>query len=207
MPHALLHNLKHNKVLHERVVFLTVVMRDIPYVDPEKRIEVKTLGCDFYQFLAYYGFKEDPDVPALLEESGRRGFAFGQRVPDRKYGQAVVGRHGRDIGIQKMALYMAGQSWCGRARQFPVGNQTHNIIIVFAQPAMVIFDVFEDRTLQRGQVTTVSIPDDLELLKSVACLTSKERLERRKIGRNEGIASDPQIAQGIQMKARPALAR
>ena len=76
VPHALLHNLKHNKVLHERVVFLTVVMRDIPYVDPEKRIEVKTLGCDFYQFLAYYGFKEDPDVPALLEESGRRGFAF-----------------------------------------------------------------------------------------------------------------------------------
>ena len=76
VPHALLHNLKHNKVLHERVVFLTVVMRDIPYVDPEKRIEVKTLGCDFYQFLAYYGFKEDPDVPELLEESGRRGFAF-----------------------------------------------------------------------------------------------------------------------------------
>ncbi len=76
VPHALLHNLKHNKVLHERVVFLTVVMRDIPYVDPEKRMEVKTLGCDFYQFLAYYGFKEDPDVPELLEESGRRGFAF-----------------------------------------------------------------------------------------------------------------------------------
>ncbi|MFO1414680.1 MAG: potassium transporter Kup [Burkholderiales bacterium] len=76
VPHALLHNLKHNKVLHERVVFLTVVMRDIPYVDADKRIEVKTLGCDFYQFLAYYGFKEDPDVPELLEESGKRGFAF-----------------------------------------------------------------------------------------------------------------------------------
>ncbi len=76
VPHALLHNLKHNKVLHERVVFLTVVMRDIPYVDPAKRIEVKTLGCDFYQFLAYYGFKEDPDVPELLEESGRKGFPF-----------------------------------------------------------------------------------------------------------------------------------
>jgi KUP system potassium uptake protein len=76
VPHALLHNLKHNKVLHNRVVFLTVVIRDIPYVDPEKRIEIKSLGCDFYQFLAYYGFKEDPDVPELLEESGRRGFAF-----------------------------------------------------------------------------------------------------------------------------------
>jgi KUP system potassium uptake protein len=76
VPHALLHNLKHNKVLHNRVVFLTVVMRDIPFVPPGERIEIKTLGCDFYQFVAYYGFKEDPDVPELLEESGRCGFAF-----------------------------------------------------------------------------------------------------------------------------------
>jgi KUP system potassium uptake protein len=76
VPHALLHNLKHNKVLHERVVFLTVVMRDIPYVDDDDRIAIKPLGCDFYQMLAYYGFKEDPDVPGLLEEAGRRGFVF-----------------------------------------------------------------------------------------------------------------------------------
>ncbi len=76
VPHALLHNLKHNKVLHERVVFLTVVMRDIPFVPLAERIEVTSLGCDFYQFVAYYGFKEDPDVPELLELSGRRGFAF-----------------------------------------------------------------------------------------------------------------------------------
>ena len=76
VPHALLHNLKHNKVLHDRIVFLTVVIRDVPYVAPKHRIEIKSLGCDFYQFLAYYGFKEDPDVPVLLEESGRRGFAF-----------------------------------------------------------------------------------------------------------------------------------
>jgi KUP system potassium uptake protein len=76
VPHALLHNLKHNKVLHQRVVFLTVMMRDTPYVPESERIEVRTLGCDFYQFVAWYGFKEDPDIPALLEESGRRGFAF-----------------------------------------------------------------------------------------------------------------------------------
>ncbi len=76
VPHALLHNLKHNKVLHERVVFLTVVIRDVPYVPSEDRIVIRPLGCDFFQFLAYYGFKEDPDVPALLEESGRKGFAF-----------------------------------------------------------------------------------------------------------------------------------
>ena len=76
VPHALLHNLKHNKVLHDRIVFLTVVIRDVPYVSQAHRIEIKSLGCDFYQFLAHYGFKEDPDVPELLEESGRRGFAF-----------------------------------------------------------------------------------------------------------------------------------
>jgi KUP system potassium uptake protein len=76
VPHALLHNLKHNKVLHERVVMLTVVMRDIPYVDDHDRMVIKPLGCDFYQMLAYYGFKEDPDVPQLMDEAGRRGFVF-----------------------------------------------------------------------------------------------------------------------------------
>ena len=76
VPHALLHNLKHNKVLHERVVFLTVVTREIPYVAAEERIEIRTLGCDFYRMLAYYGFKEEPDVPELLEQAGRGGFPF-----------------------------------------------------------------------------------------------------------------------------------
>jgi KUP system potassium uptake protein len=76
VPHALLHNLKHNKVLHERVVFLTIVTRDIPYVDDEHRFEFSNLGCEFYRMRADYGFKEDPDVPALLEDCGHRGFAF-----------------------------------------------------------------------------------------------------------------------------------
>jgi len=76
VPHALLHNLKHNKVLHERVVFLTIVPRDIPYVPLNERYEAKPLGCNFFQIHAYYGFKEDPDVPALLDETGRQGFVF-----------------------------------------------------------------------------------------------------------------------------------
>jgi len=76
VPHALLHNLKHNKVLHERVVFLTIIPRDIPYVPLSERFDTKALGCNFFQIDAYYGFKEDPDVPALLDETGRQGFAF-----------------------------------------------------------------------------------------------------------------------------------
>ena len=76
VPHALLHNLKHNKVLHERVVFLTIVTRDIPFVPDEERFEIKSLGCDFYRMTADYGFKEDPDVPEMLEDCGRKGFSF-----------------------------------------------------------------------------------------------------------------------------------
>jgi KUP system potassium uptake protein len=76
VPHALLHNLKHNKVLHERVVFLTVVTRDVPFVADDERLGVKSLGCDFYRMTADYGFKEDPDVPELLEGGAQHGFVF-----------------------------------------------------------------------------------------------------------------------------------
>ena len=72
VPHALLHNLKHNKVLHERVVFLTIVTRDIPRVPRGgARAHRRSLGAQFWQIDAYYGFIEDPDVPALLEACGR----------------------------------------------------------------------------------------------------------------------------------------
>jgi KUP system potassium uptake protein len=77
VPHALLHNLKHNKVLHERVVFLTVVMRDFPYLlDEDDRYEIKPLGAQFYRMYAFYGFKEDPNVPELLEHASSEGFVF-----------------------------------------------------------------------------------------------------------------------------------
>ncbi len=76
VPHALLHNLKHNKVLHERVVLLTLSTRDIPLVPLAERLRIHDLGCDFQQFEAFFGFKEDPDVPVLLEECARRGYPF-----------------------------------------------------------------------------------------------------------------------------------
>ncbi|MCC6197364.1 MAG: potassium transporter Kup [Burkholderiales bacterium] len=76
VPHALLHNLKHNKVLHERVVFMTIVVRDIPYVAEKSRLAITTLGADFYQIVASYGFKEEPDVPAIMDDCARSGFIF-----------------------------------------------------------------------------------------------------------------------------------
>ena len=66
VPHALLHNLKHNKVLHERVILLTVAIEDVPYVSEKKRLEFEDLGQGFYRMVVHYGFMQDPDVPAAL---------------------------------------------------------------------------------------------------------------------------------------------
>jgi len=67
VPHALLHNLAHNKILHERVVFLTVVYRGIPWIEPADRLRVEPLGHNCYQITAYYGFKDEVDLPQLLK--------------------------------------------------------------------------------------------------------------------------------------------
>jgi KUP system potassium uptake protein len=68
VPHALLHNLKHNKVLHERVILLTVRIEDVPYVSDEKRLETKDYGSGFYRVVLRYGFMEEIDVPAALAQ-------------------------------------------------------------------------------------------------------------------------------------------
>ncbi|MGC1271115.1 MAG: potassium transporter Kup [Croceibacterium sp.] len=66
VPSALLHNIKHNKVLHERVVILTVQIQDVPYVYTESRAELADLGGGFYRLLLRYGFLEETDIPAAL---------------------------------------------------------------------------------------------------------------------------------------------
>ncbi|HEX8138158.1 MAG TPA: potassium transporter Kup [Pyrinomonadaceae bacterium] len=66
-PPALMHNLEHNKVLHERVVLLTVKTKQAPYVGPEERVQVESLGHEFYRMIINYGFMEDPDIPKVLE--------------------------------------------------------------------------------------------------------------------------------------------
>jgi KUP system potassium uptake protein len=76
VPHALLHNLKHNKVLHERSIFLKVAIHDVPYVDEEKRVEVDELGEGFYKIILHFGFMEDMNVPEALNAIDRCGLPF-----------------------------------------------------------------------------------------------------------------------------------
>src|SRR6185295_722206 len=67
VPQALMHNLKHNQVLHERNVILTVVFHDVPWVPFEERVEVTPLVRGFWQVRVNYGFKNTPDIPQALE--------------------------------------------------------------------------------------------------------------------------------------------
>jgi len=76
VPPALLHNLKHNKVLHERVVFLTVVTEEVPRVPHQQRLEVQALGHGFHRIVAHYGFMEDPNIPDVLRLAATDGLDF-----------------------------------------------------------------------------------------------------------------------------------
>lgn len=75
-PAALLHNLKHNQVLHERNVLLSVIVEDKPYVTKGNRLLIDDLGKNFYRVRVFYGFMESPDIPAALELCGSRGLPF-----------------------------------------------------------------------------------------------------------------------------------
>ena len=76
VPHALLHNLLHNKVLHERVVFLTVRNINIPHVTGSDRITLQDLGNQCYQVYVDYGFKDERDIPQALELCQAAGLEF-----------------------------------------------------------------------------------------------------------------------------------
>ncbi len=75
-PGALLHNVKHNKVLHERVVLLTVLTEEVPRVHPGDRVQIEDLGHGFHRITARYGFMEQPDVPEILQRVRREGLTF-----------------------------------------------------------------------------------------------------------------------------------
>jgi KUP system potassium uptake protein len=76
VPHALLHNLKHNKVLHERNVLLTVDMLETPVADADERIEITPLGGDFFGLELRFGFAEDPNIPLAMSQCTREGLSF-----------------------------------------------------------------------------------------------------------------------------------
>lgn len=83
IPPSLLHNLKHNRVLHQRVVILTVEIQQVPHVMPDNRYEMANLGSGFYRIILRYGFMDEPDIPQALMGIEPDGVPF--RVMDTSY--------------------------------------------------------------------------------------------------------------------------
>ena len=76
VPRALLHNLYHNKVLHERVVLMVVHFEDVPHVPDIDQCEVEPLDAGFWRVTVRYGFKDSPDIPEIMERCAPKGLKF-----------------------------------------------------------------------------------------------------------------------------------
>ena len=100
-PVAMLHNLEHNKVLHERVLFVTVKTRLIPTVDPEERYIFEHLADGFTRIKIYYGYMEDPDIPSILSRIDRPGFKFEPNDTTYFLGRETVISTSKDSGMMR----------------------------------------------------------------------------------------------------------
>lgn len=108
VPHALLHNLKHNKVLHEHIVILTVTVTDFPHVDPEDRINIEVLPHQFYQVSIRYGFIDEPDLPRDLALSMRRGVEFDMMDTSFFIGkESILVRPNQEFAFWRCKLFVA----------------------------------------------------------------------------------------------------
>ena len=117
VPHALLHNLKHNKVLHERCIFLTVDIQDVPTIDPARRCRVEDLGSGFYRIVLKFGFMEEMHVPDALENIGNCGFPF--RMMDTSFflsRQTLLASDIRGMAIWREKLF----AWMMRNAESPM---------------------------------------------------------------------------------------
>ena len=93
VPRAMLHNLLHNKVLHERVVLLNVNVEDVPHVPEENRVEVHRLPQGFFQVIVRYGFKDDPDIPQALAMCEAYGIKYEAMETSFFLGRETIVRH------------------------------------------------------------------------------------------------------------------
>ncbi|MDA0237441.1 MAG: potassium transporter Kup [Proteobacteria bacterium] len=106
VPRALLHNLNHNKVLHERVVLLTVKTEEIPHISNQERVLVEPITDEFFKILVRYGFKDQPDIPAALELCAPMGLTF--NAMDTSYflsRQTLVPKLGKDMALWREKLF------------------------------------------------------------------------------------------------------
>ncbi len=108
VPHALLHNLMHNKVLHERVVLVSVQFFDVPYVPDIDRVEVKKLKENFWSVVVQYGFKDEPDIPRAMELCAEAGLECSALDTSYFIGrETLIPRLGSDMAYWREKIFVA----------------------------------------------------------------------------------------------------
>ena len=119
VPHAMMHNLMHNKVLHERVVIVSVHMFDVPYVPEIDRVEVRKLKGDFFSVIVQYGFKDEPDIPRALELCAEQGLKLEMMETSFFLGrETLIPRLGSDMALWREKLFIAMFRNAGSATSF-----------------------------------------------------------------------------------------
>jgi len=119
VPHALLHNLMHNKVLHERVVLVSAQFYDVPYVPDIDRVEVHQLRENFWSVVIQYGFKDDPDIPQALSLCANVGLEFNPLDTSYFIGrETLIPRLGSDMAFWREKIFIAMFRNAGSATAF-----------------------------------------------------------------------------------------
>ena len=108
VPRALLHSLKHYKVLHERMVIVTIRIFDVPYVPDIDRVEVQALGQDFWRVTVQYGFKDEPDLPEALTLCAPHGLEFDMMDTSFFLGrETLITRVSKEMAYWRVLLFSA----------------------------------------------------------------------------------------------------
>jgi KUP system potassium uptake protein len=131
VPVPLLHNLKHNKVLHERIVLMHVTTENVPRVAAARRLETTDVGDNFYAIVARYGFMEQPNVPRVLEDCSARDLHFSMMETSFFVGRVTI---------------LANK----RSRVSAFRGEVFDIMHRNAQPATEFFHIPPDRVIELG---------------------------------------------------------
>ncbi len=132
VPKALLHNLRHNKVVHERVVLMRVKTRDVPWVPVAERLEVKDMGRNFYAVTANYGFMDQPDVPQAL---------------------ALLALDGWELDLHNVTYFLSRETLVPSGITHGLGPVEERLFIALqsmAENATTYFRIPTDRVLELG---------------------------------------------------------
>ena len=115
IPHSLLHNLKHNKILHERVVLMSLIVEEVPRILNDRVLEIENLGSGFYRIKAHFGFSEEFDVPRVLQRAAAKGMPFDMMDTTFFLGrETVIPTRGAGMTVWREHLF--GWMWKSAAR-------------------------------------------------------------------------------------------